>query len=283
MSDQVNLTGTYCAPPGPPAGCANGTDGPYFLSLNFTTGGYYDLGNLSQQAFEPVITQPSRSPVTSISFTPGIYTLAVADEWGGYNILHFEVTPWQQPTPTALANSANNLQLQLYLNSSSLASGFAVSVTVDDYNTLASTNNVTAANDWLVALNGLDGAPCGDDGAVIGFAIAQGHYTPSNVTAAKFLNLVNPGVTYSCTLYLGYANPTGFLFLPMSDTADSYGCNQQSCMSGGASTGRTSSSWGPVTGYWDQGGVFMSFPRGTYTVLGEDEWGNAALAYFTVS
>lgn len=91
MSDQVNLTGTYCAPPGPPAGCANGTDGPYFLSLNFTTSGYYDLGNLSQQAFEPVITQPGRSPVPSISFTPGIYTVAVADEWGQAVVLNFTV------------------------------------------------------------------------------------------------------------------------------------------------------------------------------------------------
>jgi hypothetical protein len=193
------------------------------------------------------------------------------------------VEPWQQPTPTALTNSANNLQLQLYLNSSSSASGFAVSVTVDDYNTLASTNNVTAANDWLVALSYLDGAPCWVNGFTVGFAIAQGHYTSSNVTAAKFLDLVNPGTTISCPLYLGYGNPTGFLFLPMSDTADSYGCNQQRCMSGGASTGLTTSSWGAATGYWDQGGAFMSFPRGTYTVLGEDEWGNSALAYFTVS
>ncbi len=187
------------------------------------------------------------------------------------------VEPVQQPTPTALANAADNLQLQLYLNSLSSESGFAVSVTVDDYNTLATTNNVTAANDWSVALGYLEGAICGDDGAIVGVAIAEGHYTSSNVTAAKFLDLVNPGVTYSCPLYLGYGNPRGFLFLPMSEFADSYGCNQQMCMSGGASTGVA------VTGYWDQGGAFMSFPRGTYTALGEDEWGNSALAYFIVS
>jgi len=190
------------------------------------------------------------------------------------------VEPWQQPTPTALANSANNLQLQLFLNSSSSASGFAVSVSVDDYNTLASANNVTAANDWLVSLNGLDGAPCGDDGAIVGFAVAQGHYTPSNVTAAQFLDLVNPKATYNCPLYLGYADPTGFLFVPMSEAADSYGCNphvMSMCMTGGASTGLT------FSGYWDRGGVYVSFPRGTYTVLGEDAWGDSALAYFTVS
>ena len=60
----------------------------------------------------------------------------------------------------------------------------------------ASTNNVTAASDWLVALGYLDGAPCWVNGFTVGFAIAEGHYTPSNVTEAKFLDLVNPGVTY---------------------------------------------------------------------------------------
>ncbi len=189
------------------------------------------------------------------------------------------VEPVQQPTPTAFTNAADNLQLQLYLNSSSSASGFAVSITADEYNTLASTNNVTAANGWVVALNGGNGAPCGDDGPPIGFAIAEGYYTSSNVTAAKFLDLVNPGATYSCPLYLGYGNPTGFLFFPMTDVATSYGCNQQTCMSGSMS----SSSWGQVTGYWNQGGSFTSFPRGVYTVVAEDEWGNSALAYFAVS
>ncbi len=152
----------------------------------------------------------------------------------------------------------------------------------DVYNTLASTNNVTAANDWPVALSYLDGAPCWVNDFTVGFAIAEGHYTSSNVTAAKFLDLVNPGVTYSCPLYLGYGNPTGFAFQPLSHMADSYGCNQQTCMSGSASTGRTSSSWGAVTGYWSQGGAFTTLPKGTYTVLAEDEWGHSAFAYFTV-
>ena len=189
------------------------------------------------------------------------------------------VEPWQQPTPTALANSANNLQLQLYLNSSSFASGSAVSVTVDDYNILASANNVTAANRWLVALNYSDGAPCGDGLGIIGFAVAEGHYTPSNVTAAKFLDLVNPKATFNCPVYLGYGSPTGFLFVPMSEAADSYGCIGVSpqCPTGGAFTGLT------FSGYWDQARAFTSFPRGTYTVLGEDEWGDTALAYFAVS
>ena len=192
--------------------------------------------------------------------------------------------------PTHMTTSATDpttkLQLQLSLNaSSSSESGVAVSVSVDEYNTLDSTNNVAAANNWLVAINSLDGAPCWSDGFTVGFAIAEGYYTSSNVTAAKFLDLVNPGATYSCPLYLGYGNPTGYLFRPMNDTAASYGCVgvSPSCPAGSASTGLTSASWGPVTGYWNQGGSFTSFPRGTYTLVAGDEWGNIVLAYFTVS
>jgi hypothetical protein len=188
-------------------------------------------------------------------------------------------------TVTSVTDTENSLQLQLYLNaSSSPATGVSVGVFVDEYNPLASTNNVTAASHWMAALNGDNGAPCWIDSFTVGFAIAQGYYTSSNVTAAKLLDLVNPGATYNCPLYLGYANPTGFLFKPMSDTAASYGCIGESpCPTGSASSGLTSSSWGAVTGYWTMGGAFTSFPRGVYTVLAEDEWGNSALAYFTVS
>ena len=94
-------------------------------------------------------------------------------------------TSTQTATTTSLSGSANALQLQLAVN----ASGGVVSVMADDYNTLASRNNVTAANDWLVTLGYLDGAPCWVSGFTVGFAIAEGHYTSSNFTSAKFLDL----------------------------------------------------------------------------------------------
>jgi hypothetical protein len=186
-------------------------------------------------------------------------------------------------TRATVTDSIDNMELRLSLNTSSSSSGVSISVFVDEYNPRASTNNVTAANDWFAPLNYLDGAICGDDGPTVGFAIAQGYYTSSNATTAEFLDLVNPNATYNCPLYLGYAGATGFLFQPMSDMAASYGCNPgtSECLSGSAST----EAYGPgaVTGYWNQGGAYVSFPRGTYTVLAEDEWGNSALAYFTVS
>jgi hypothetical protein len=187
-------------------------------------------------------------------------------------------------TEATATNPTNALELQLSLNaSSSSGTGVSVSIFVDAYNPLSATVNVTAADDWVVPLNGGDGAPCGDDGPTVGFAIAAGYYTSSNVTTAKFLDLVNPGATYACTLYLGYGDPTGFLFQPMSDVAASYGCNHQTCMSGSASTGLTTTSWGAATGYWNQGGAFTSFPRGVYTVVAEDEWGQTVISHFTVT
>jgi len=198
----------------------------------------------------------------------------------------YSTNPTVQPTraATTVTNPTNDLELRLSVNTSS-ATG--VSVFVDAFNPSSSTINVTSDSDWVVPLNYTDGAPCGDDtyaqNPTVGFAIAEGYYTSSNVTEAKLLDLVNPSTTYSCSLYLGYANPTGFLFQPLSDMATSYGCNQQRCMSGSASTGLTTSSWAPGTGYWNQGGTFISFPKGTYTVLAEDEWGSFVLAYFTVS
>jgi hypothetical protein len=186
-----------------------------------------------------------------------------------------------QPTHTATTatNPTNGLELRLFVNTSSTT---GVSVSVDAYNPSSSTANVTSASDWIVPLTGNDGAPCGDDtyaqNPTVGFAIAEGYYTPSNVTDAKLLNLVNPSVTYSCSLYLGYANPTGFLFQPMSDMAASYGCNQQRCMTGSASTGVQN-----TTSSWNEGGALISLPKGNYTVLAEDQWGALALAYFRIS
>lgn len=184
---------------------------------------------------------------------------------------------------TEVTASKDSLALQLSLNTSSpSAGGVAVSVIVDDYNTLSSTNNLTAANDWLVALNYLDGAPCSGDGWPVGFAIASEHYISSNVTAAKFLDLVDPNATYWCPNYGPFSNAVGFSFEPRSDTAAGYGCGPNSCLTWEVTTGLTSTIWGAVTGYWNQGGAFTSFPQGAYTVMAEDEWGNSVLAYFTV-
>jgi hypothetical protein len=258
-------------------------------------------------------------PVVSYAFPPGIYNcpangcgfvhfgsltywrLGVGGVWtyaNGYSVstvtttasysvsssVSYTVTAEPTHTATAVVDSANNLQLQLSLNaSSSSATGVSISVLVDEYNPLATMNNVTAANEWVVALNGLNGAPCGgeENGWPVGFGVASGRYTSSNITDAKLLDLVNPTAFYNCPPYMGAFNgATAITFEPLSDTAAGTGCSNY-CPAETVTAG--TSLWGDVTGYWSQGGAFTNFPRGTYTVLAEDEWGNSAIAYFTVS
>ena len=159
-----------------------------------------------------------------------------------------------------------------------------MSIFADAYNPSTSTANVTAANDWVIPLNSSNGAPCGDEGQTVGFAMAEGHYTSTNITAAKLLDLVNPLAIIHCALYLGYGSPAGFLFQPMSDSGASYGCVGVSpTCPGGNATATYDPQPVTVTGYWNHGGTFTSFPRGTYTVLAEDEWGALAFAYFSAS
>jgi hypothetical protein len=146
---------------------------------------------------------------------------------------------------------------------------------MDDYNTLASTKNVISASDWAVALNGDNGPPCLDNSYPVGVAVAQGYYTSSNVSTTKFLDLVDPHATYACPDFAAFGDAAGYVFQPMSEIAASYGCiGVTPCLTDPVSTGVM------VTGYWNQSGAFTSFPRGTYTVLAEDEWGGAVFAYF---
>src|SRR5580704_5511362 len=85
-SSQANLTGIYSVFP------SNDTLGPFQLSTSFTTNGYWDLLNNSRQMNPPIINnQTPPLPPTATPFVPGVYTVAVADEWGQAVILHFVV------------------------------------------------------------------------------------------------------------------------------------------------------------------------------------------------
>jgi hypothetical protein len=84
-SSEANVTGMYMS-------VRNDTHGPYHLSLDFTTSGYWDLHNISKEPNPPVIgAQQFTIPPNTLAFVPGAYTIAVADEWGQAAILHFEV------------------------------------------------------------------------------------------------------------------------------------------------------------------------------------------------
>ncbi len=85
-SSLANLTGVY------DVSATNGTLGPYHLSANFTTRGYWDLLNNSRLLNPPIIgDQIPPNPPIATPFVPGAYTVGIEDEWGQTVILHFVV------------------------------------------------------------------------------------------------------------------------------------------------------------------------------------------------
>jgi hypothetical protein len=90
-SSQANLTGFSGA-----AVSRNGTSNAIQLSTSFTTSGYWNLINSAAQENQPIIGDlTSANPLVTTPFAPGVYTVAVADEWGQAAILHFLVNPYQ--------------------------------------------------------------------------------------------------------------------------------------------------------------------------------------------
>jgi hypothetical protein len=87
-SSQANITGALYQ---------NRTYGPFQLSVNFTTSGYWTLpsnpGGNGLVPFDTVIGpgQYPPEPPQATPFVPGVYTVAVCDEWGQAVVLHFTV------------------------------------------------------------------------------------------------------------------------------------------------------------------------------------------------
>lgn len=86
-SDRANLTGIY------DVFNSNQTLGPFRLAQNFTIGGYWNLRSLAGELNIPIIGDNGNpnTPPDSARFTPGTYTVAVADEWGQSVVMHFTV------------------------------------------------------------------------------------------------------------------------------------------------------------------------------------------------
>ncbi len=83
-SDMANVTWT-----GPGPGVVQ-EFGPYVMSYNFTTSGYWNLANFSGSQ-NPIIGGGNGGPPPTTPFTPGTYSVAVEDEWGQVSVMHFTV------------------------------------------------------------------------------------------------------------------------------------------------------------------------------------------------
>ena len=65
---------------------------PHLMSINFTTNGYWDLVNFSELDNQPLIClQFCTNPPIATTFVPGVYTVAVSDEWGSEALIHVTV------------------------------------------------------------------------------------------------------------------------------------------------------------------------------------------------
>jgi len=101
-SDQVNLTGV-----GGMSNISNQTLGPFHLKQNFTTEGYWNLRSLAGELNIPIIGDGGNTPPDSIPFVPGVYTVAVADEWGQVAVTHFTVSA-NEPSEGSLIYLTND-------------------------------------------------------------------------------------------------------------------------------------------------------------------------------
>ncbi len=185
-------------------------------------------------------------------------------------------TPSGSDTDTSLAIS---LQLSLAPSNGSLGE---IVIREDLLNVLNTRNNVSAKQDWLYSPNYLNPFdPCGPPGP-LGFAVFQGYYDRSNYSSATALTLYNSSIPFFCTTNIFPI--TYYLFNASSDVASSYTSNGPQYPSGEGFPLAVSYSTG---GYWT-GGYFQSssefhyFPRGTYTVIATDEWGQLVILHFDV-
>lgn len=180
-------------------------------------------------------------------------------------------------TGSSYVSSPENLQLRLSVNASSTGapgSGMAVQIMADEYNTLATANNVSAGRSW--GLSGLSLGSCGTEAYPFGVALYRGAYSAGNVSQARPIQIypITP-----CPMLIRLV--TGYLFQPMSDLAV--------VLPGGPNATATQMS-ANVTATTEYGGgaaltTSSSTPlgSGTYTAAAGDEWGSVAVVRFTVS
>ncbi|MCL5068620.1 MAG: hypothetical protein M1368_09760 [Thaumarchaeota archaeon] len=174
-------------------------------------------------------------------------------------------------TTYAVSNPNLGIRLVISLNASTVRLGGAVNYSASVYNTRSSVNNVSSASNW--AIPDLIETATGPTDSPIAYAVMPGYYVSSNISKA-------PGIDYGicCTTVAG--GLTVYSFQPMSDVASVFGsCSLNPCFTKPVSTWRLLSEYPTGVGaevHW------VNFTSGVYTVVAEDEWGDVALASFTV-
>jgi len=152
--------------------------------------------------------------------------------------------------------SMHGLELQVTLNATGIDSGQTVLVSLSEFNTLPTVNNVSASQDWAaqVALG-----PCRNIyDQPFGIAVYNGTLDEKNLSQGRQVNVFPVA---ACPMYIRLV--TGYEFQPGSDLAlilPSSGA-EPSPLTGNVGVGLVFS-----------GGQSMPLPAGSYTVVVADEW-----------
>jgi hypothetical protein len=177
---------------------------------------------------------------------------------------------------SAISKSKHGLSLSLTLLTSTYQPGQEVTIVINEYNTLSTTNNIPASNKW--PLKGLNLDPCNPLSATLGVALFQGYYSFSDLFTATPLVIFAPSKVHCPIEYI----PVSYSFKPSSDIANI------AIDSDPPSKLKEQQIRADITieGYWNTSDVnasFINLSPGVYTIVGGDEWGALAVLHFTVS
>jgi hypothetical protein len=204
-----------------------------------------------------------------------VVAVLVVGSLGGYYFYQTSGHPNTGIARTTYTASNPNLgiRLTISLNATTIRIGGTINYSASVYNTRPSQNNVSSASNW--AIPRLISTACGTSptDSPIAYAIMRGHYESGNISKAPS---INSGMM--CTTVMGGVKV--YSFQPTSDVASVIGdCNPNPCFT------RPVSTWRPFSQYPGGGGPepWANFTTGVYTVVAEDEWGDLAMASFTVA
>ena len=203
----------------------------------------------------------------------------------------------------------SNLQLRIETNASAIHPGSAIRAQVTLSN--PTNSNLTAvvpeSSNSTVSNWSWDDFLCGDGslGAIVSFAVFQGHYVAGNLSLAGQPLTLAPPVLPPCP---SYPTPLFLVYLPSGSDAWAYSsypqvqpsevhtilnattefCSQNTSGATVCGEGTSLSGYwrGPVSGpgedYTTSSPDFHYFSPGQYTLAAEDAWGHQAFAYFEV-
>ncbi|MGD0637288.1 MAG: hypothetical protein ABSA72_04540 [Nitrososphaerales archaeon] len=246
-SDQVNMTGVYDVTG------SNGTMGPFRMADAFTTAGYWNLASLATQTNSPIIGEGQPNPPASIAFSPGVYTIAVEDEWGQTAILHVTVVSASTGSTTSSSASSSSQQSTTCIISGQPGPIF-LRVISDSNQTPVAGAQVAATNEPAYCGNGITSSPANNQ-VTVTFTTSSStewYSLDSENNAGYSFVITYLGHTYTFTASLRPVSLTcATLYVPSGRTSVSMEEFQSNCNPTTTTTTSTSSSQQYASLSWD--------------------------------